>query len=210
MNLAWGDQSELDEHRQALARGKYSTVLSYGTDQNLSRDLAHLIGLLPASTARDHLQRKFEGITDLFAGIYEYRAEAEPTFDRLAADRLGELSIDIILDLKMKSLRGEFDALVSSLNPDRPGEAFFQGLVYTHGYFHASEEVTVIGAVAALKSTSGPVVPIETVGPDTLEPGDVYLLDGSRLVFVENFFKAAPVHAGPGGEGTDLVLWMSR
>lgn len=209
-NQTWGQDSELDEHREAIARGKYSTPMAYGNNSNLARDLSYLLSQQPPSSAQQPLVEKFDNITNLFSGINDSSEDAIETLDRAEGGQLANYSIDVLLDLEVRSQAPAMEGLVGSINFDRPGEAFFQGLVYTHGYFHASEEVTIIGAVAALTSTTGPPVPTETVGTDTLNPGDVYLLDGSRLLFVEDFFNPPVIHPGPGGEGSALVLWMGR
>jgi hypothetical protein len=209
-NATWGQNGDLDNERIALARGKASGVLAYGPNSNLARDLAYLIKQESPTRARDALSKKFSYITEILTGVLRNSPEATQSLDLAESDRMGNYSFDNIIDFEKRHLAQDLHGLISALNFDQPGEAFFQGLVYTHGYIHASEEVTIVGAMAAMQSPSGPAVPSEVVGGDTLNPGDVYLLDGSRLLFVEDFFKSKQAFAGPGGEGSRMVLWMGR
>jgi hypothetical protein len=220
-----GQSQTVDTHRIALARGHFTSPTGFPTNTNLTRAIAHYMGTnLAPGASRNFLISRFEALTDSFTGIVEHHSLAAEPLDRARSNRLSRMSIDILTDLYQYDKMGLVKTFASSIDINRPGSAFFQGLVYTHGYFHATEEVTIVGAVAALISTSGPAVPSEQVDPapldtapptplsgyDTLNPGDIYLLDGSRIIFVEEFFKPRSVYPGPGGEGCDLVLWMGR
>lgn len=80
---------------------------------------------------------------------------------------------------------------------DRPGNSFFQGLLYTNGYIYATNEVTIVGATWAQdKGTQAPAV----LDGTELHAGDVFLGDGVRLTLVEDYLATA------GGEGAALPL----
>lgn len=64
---------------------------------------------------------------------------------------------------------------------NRLGTSYFQGLLVTNSYIHASNSVSVVGSVFAngknRNSTS------KNVGTTTLNPGDIYLADDSEVIF---------------------------
>lgn len=206
----WGPGGVLDVTRSRIA-GETGTPVGPGNPSTfmLNRLIYFLQNEAP-STARDSLLKKFISTRDMLQGALDGSASAQKALDQAKAGRFGRHSIDAILDTRATEYYDQISGLLATIDLNRPGEAYFQGLVYTHGFLHASAEVTIVGAIAVTQSSTGPPIPNETIGPHNLSAGDVYLLDGSKLLFVEEFFKNREVHAGPGGEGTKVLLWMGR
>ncbi len=86
---------------------------------------------------------------------------------------------------------------------DSLGSSYFQGSVYTRGAIYASNEVTIIGSLSAVRDPDRPDtswVPDTGSGDETraLKPGDVYLGNGTKILHVERLgpglrFSTPPV-----------------
>ncbi len=87
---------------------------------------------------------------------------------------------------------------------DSLGTSYFQGSVYTRGAIYASNEVTIIGSLSAVRDPKEPNTPWNpnygATGDNsvTLYPGDVYLGRGTRILHVERLepglrFASPPV-----------------
>lgn len=70
---------------------------------------------------------------------------------------------------------------------ERPGMAYFKGLVYTNGPLYVGNELTVVGA---LEAQGVPGVASRSFGDVTLEPGDVHLAPDSDLIYVEELLRS--------------------
>lgn len=70
---------------------------------------------------------------------------------------------------------------------DKPGAAYFKGLVYTNGPLYVGHELTVVGALEAQGLAD---VPARTIDGVTLEAGDVYLAPKSDLVYVRELLRS--------------------
>jgi len=110
--------------------------------------------------------------------------------------------------------------LSNSVNYDKPGAAYFQGAIYTQGFFYADNEINVLGAIivdgngGAEQTFTRRVFDPQTMGlvdgePITLSSGDVYLGNRTRVTYVEEFFNDDPTqNSGP--QNLAGVLWMGR
>lgn len=208
--LPWGPGSVVDVTRERIGWSVGSSHSGPRPGQDILHNLASLAAREPASSARDSTVQKLRELEELFVGVSVGTPEENFAVDQARAGRFSSYSVDTLIDKNLTEYRQDLLALLSGLSLNRPGEAFFQGLVYTHGFVHASQEVTIVGAVAATKSGAGPIAPSELIDGDTLNPGDVYLLDGSRLLYVEDFFLGRQPTAAPAQIGARLVLWMGR
>jgi hypothetical protein len=168
---------------------------------------ALLLTSLAPSSSRDFLARRFFelygynfGTAD---GPEELVAKAEAQ-----AGRLGFGGVDAINDHYLIDRIPLITAMVEGTDFDHPGQAAFQGLVYTHGYFVASNEVAIIGGVVAVVDPGAPSSST-VVNGRTVNPGDVLLQDGCRLLYVEDFFQSRQANL-PGDRGAELVWWNAR
>ncbi|MCA9792600.1 MAG: polymer-forming cytoskeletal protein, partial [Candidatus Eremiobacteraeota bacterium] len=159
----------------------------------------------PPSSARDKMMAKLGELSDLFKSYTNGSPQELNALANLAANRLVDGAFDAAIDNGRYDLVDLMLAYSDAIDYNSLGTSYFQGLVFTHGGMYASNEVTVRGAVVALDNGSqGPM----TVGTDTINPGDIYLTTGTRLTYVEDFFK--PDNGTGGGSGAGVLLWMGR
>lgn len=80
------------------------------------------------------------------------------------------------------------------LNYDAIGTSYFQGTVYTNGYFLATNEVTIIGSLmtAGDPNSAAP----EVVAGYSVKPGDIVLDNNTQIVLSQEFPTASDA-AGP-------------
>ena len=92
-----------------------------------------------------------------------------------------------------------------SASYDRPGAAYFKGLVYTNGAFVADSEINIVGALVAHDDGSQ-----ESFRPDgytdTFEPGDVILNSNTHLTFVEEMFD--PEQDSQAIGNLNILTWL--
>lgn len=88
------------------------------------------------------------------------------------------------------------------------GSSYFQGQIYTNGYFHSVNDVTIVGAIVT------DVDPSARAGANITDsipdPGDVVLENGSRLLFVEDFFKPRAQGTATSDPRVRLRVWCGR
>lgn len=95
--------------------------------------------------------------------------------------------------------------VTNQLDYDRLGTAFFKGLIYSNGSIYAANEVNIVGAAM----TSALDAPPSTVDGITLNPGDIYLNNNTRITYVKDMFdNGTPNLAGAGV--ISMVSWISR
>jgi hypothetical protein len=93
---------------------------------------------------------------------------------------------------------------------DRLGESYFQGNIYTRGAIYASNEVTILGSLAAVADPNEPMTgwtpPDRDPDDDAfgLKPGDVYLGHGTRIVHLGHLKPGLPSASPPVG----VVRWL--
>ena len=95
---------------------------------------------------------------------------------------------------------------------DRMGESYFQGNIYTRGAIYTSNEVTLLGSLAAVADPNAdpepdPWTPTMQHPDDQangLRPGDVYLGNGTRIVHMGHLKPGLPSATPPVG----VVRWL--
>lgn len=97
---------------------------------------------------------------------------------------------------------------LNTFNFDHAGSSYFQGQIYTKGYMESDNDVTIIGSVvtdieAGARAAADPHDSI-------LDPGDVIFRNGSRLLYVQDFFYARPLVDADGTPGVRVLAWYSR
>ncbi len=170
-----------------------------------ANQLATMVGLLnaePPSPSRDFLLQRFNYLNDVV--FYNFGSGELAALD---SDQVVAGVYDEIFDgdiITATPYLPKLVAFVDNIDYNRIGSSQFQGLVYTHGFVYSDNEVTVRGALVARSNGSQSS---QVVGSQTLNPGDVYLGDGSRLTYVKDFFSSSAT-SGTGGWTTSL--WMGR
>lgn len=160
------------------------------------------------SPGRDFLIRRFY---DLYEVNFGGRGDSWSEILGLADAKTGRLSpgaIDSINDNRYLKGVGMVKQYFDSFHLNFIGSSYFQGLVYTNGYFRSVNDVTIIGAIV---TDVDPAARAGAVLTDAIpDPGDVILENGSRLVYIEDFFK--PRHSGgeSGPARVRLRLWCGR
>ena len=74
--------------------------------------------------------------------------------------------------------------------------AYFQGSVYTRGAFYASNQVTIIGSVAAVADPDETPRTFEPEQGVRLQPGDLYFGNGTSVTFVSDLAPGV-TNSGP-------------
>ena len=103
----------------------------------------------------------------------------------------------------------EFFGQVNQIDYDRIGNANFQGLIYTNGFFYADNDISVLGAIVTdgNPTLSGPP---ELLAGEMMEAGDVYLGGNTRLTYVESLFKNDDQNILNASGQYDVKIWMGR
>lgn len=73
--------------------------------------------------------------------------------------------------------------VVTSLDYNKPGTAYFNGQVYTNGFVYADSDLTIIGSLQAL--ADGSQSPSQPDGSTTVRPGELYLKN-TTVTFVDD------------------------
>lgn len=168
-----------------------------------------LLMTFPQSSARDFLVRRFFALYELNYGT---RDDSPEELAALAEARVGRLTrggVDAINDHYLEDQIPLIRGMVEGVDFNHPGQAYFQGQVYTHGYIYAENEIAIIGAVVTATDPSNPPPAPRTIGGLTLEAGDLVLRNGCRLLYVEEFFKP-PVVVDSTSSGAELLVWCAR
>lgn len=195
----------LDTHRRKL--GYYNDGTSnYDAFGRLS---ARLEAVGPAGVQRDFLVKKFDNLSLFFGtdGAAPTFTGTDPTQNLVDWD--GGLNpagiMDSIMDGGRGDLMGQMVTIVNQVDPNRIGNSYFQGMVYTNGYIYAANEISVVGGVMAKGDTS---LPGATINGVTLKPGDIYLANGVEVTFVEEFMQNGPMTGA--GTTVSVETWLGR
>lgn len=133
------------------------------------------------------------------------RAVSPGRLDAVASIRgIGEL-LGPLNPVASQSLQ-DMHAAIQQLDADRPGNAYFRGLVYTSGAFVALDDVSVQGAVIVNGDPAQAALILD--GREYL-PGQVGLYGHTRLTRVEDLFEAGQDVASASG-ALDVKRWTSR
>lgn len=167
----------------------------------------YIIATQGRSSARRKVVQKLNSIHNAFYSEANGSPEAAAALTSAQNGRMVKGSIGAIVDGGRTDLLGMVRSVSNSIDFNSPGSAYFQGLVYTHGFVHASDEITIVGALVARVDSDAIQAP-EKIGSNTLYPGDVYLLDGTQVIYVEDFFNPTS-GGGAGAKGNcQVALWV--
>lgn len=185
-----------------------------GRRNNVTQRLINSLSGLPDSSAKARMTQKFEDLNALFFSYTDGTAIEAQALQDLAAGRITRGGFDAAVD-RFNSLNGGqklaiknlMKGYVNSIDYDRLGSAYFQGMLFTHGSVYTDSEVTVQGAVAAFDN--GSQEPTDING-EQVNPGDMVLQPLTRISYIEEFFKPKDASGGVGAAGAQILLWMGR
>lgn len=185
-----------------------------GRRSNVTQHLLDALANQPDSTAKARMTQKFEDLNSLFFSYLNDSPIEARALQELAAGRITRGGFDAAVDhfhtlggsqrLAVKNLMRSY---VNSIDYDRLGSAYFQGVLFTHGSVYTDSEVTVQGAVAAFDN--GSQKPTDING-EKVNPGDMVLQPLTRISYIEEFFKPKDASGGAGAAGAQILLWMGR
>lgn len=200
----------LDVLRRTLGQAAPGAVVT-GRQLNTLGKIKDYIAAQPAGPTQAFLEKKFKTLREFYAaeddlampdnqgqanweaGIFDAGATLDSLLDGTNTSRALALLPDMI-------------AFTNSVNYDRLGSAYFRGSVYTNGYLHTANDITVIGAILA---DGDATLGSETL-PDgrTANPGDILIDDNTHITFVEAMFNGS----GGGAPGATLSTeaWLGR
>lgn len=161
-----------------------------------------------ASPDRDFLIRRFFELYKLNFGPADDGPDELFALSEARAGRLGYGAIDAINDQVWVEGLPLIDGYLQSFNLNHLGSSYFQGQIYTKGYFESLNDVTIIGSLVTQITPGARGVANLTDGvPD---PGDVIMRNGSRLLYVEEFFQPRPALDADGNPGVRVLSWHTR
>ncbi len=192
-------RNKSNQEVQTAERAELPKLLRSQLQQDASGDLARLaerVASTPPSETRDFLTARLEGLADLYSPPEEFvRADLAALFEGRPLESLASLNQAVALYAQSpdalatmvppgRTVDEVIDRVLNCLlqsNFDKPGQASFQGTIYTNGVLSVDNEISVVGAVWA-------VGPPPTDAPEP-QPGDVYLGRGVRLTLNQQYVQ---------------------
>lgn len=199
-----GVGSTLDMIRSEISNAGSTHGTTNGRTPNAAGTLVSRLNAQPQSSARDAMITKFQELEDLFYAHSNGSSAEIAALNALANNNLITGSFDAAIDNGRYDLVNLMLAYAQAIDYTSLGTSYFQGLVFTHGSLYAHHEVTILGAVVAKDDGTQSSV---TIGSDTVDPGDLFLTNGTRVTYVEDFFTD---DSGSGGAAGGVLLWMGR
>ena len=169
----------------------------------------------------DNLKRVFTSADDFDGAPSGYDLE-QVVIDNF--DATGETAgfIDAVLDNQDQAHWNAAANMIRSVSYDKPGAAYFQGAIYTKGFFYADNEINVLGAIMVDGSVGtgeetftrrvfdpATMRLVDDPTPITLGSGDVYLGQRTRVTYVEEFFTDDSSDSS-GPQNLATMHWMGR
>jgi hypothetical protein len=154
-----------------------------GRPNELLGQLLSVVSAQPAGRSRDFLVKRL-GLRDIFS-----RSQHKATsIDAFLSQGQQTAIVDAVNDsiYKRSQALPALRSVLAQVDPDRPGAACFQGLLYSNQAIALLDEVDVVGAVVARDNGMGVVSWLPDGQP--LDPGEVYLGPGARVLFVRDSF----------------------
>lgn len=182
-----------------------SPALRPGKRINNPGILASYLASEPDSSAKLAMIQKMNEMSDIFFALPTGSPEEAAASAALRQNRIIKGAFDGMIDTSDLAALPLGSAYVNSIDAASLGSSTFQGLVYTNGAFVAQNEVNVRGAIVVDNDGSQPDL---TDGATVYPAGSLHLKNGTRLTYVEDFFK--PQNPGAGGGRVQLLLWMGR
>lgn len=203
-----GQNAPLDTLRRTLGQSMPGAVAP-GRQLNTLGLVSEQLALQPAGPTRDFLKAKFDSLRRFYMPGDELINDSTSAADWVAGRYEQGGAMDAMLDTSNLTLANdlfpEMIAYTNAIEYDKIGTAYFRGRVYTHGYIHATGEISVVGSVMA---DGDPTLGSMTL-PDgtTINPGDIKLDDNTTIRFVEDLGTSSA--SGPASE-ISAETWFTR
>jgi hypothetical protein len=174
--------------------------------QNYLGKLRNEVNAQPAGPTRDFMLERLDTLQRMFAGNVDDlgRPDSVAIADFQATGNTDGL-LDAVTDQYETALMPATQNCIQQINYDKIGSSNFQGLIYTNGAFYSANEVQVVGAVVV--NSDGAQAPF-TIDGNTVNPGDLFLTNGSDITFIEDFFKAGGGSMTPASGPPGVRVWM--
>ncbi|GMU57442.1 MAG: hypothetical protein AMXMBFR33_65880 [Candidatus Xenobia bacterium] len=196
-----GRNALLDNIRAELGRGGGDNPRPGHSLYQLGTLRARLSAQAP-SPSRDFMLRKIQNLESDFD--YLMPAQEVTAISAFSNGQVVNGAFDAVFDNNVLGEIPKILSYVDQIDYNRIGNSYFQGILYTHGFVYADNEVTVLGAAVSRDNNTQST---QTIGAQTLDPGDVYFGNRTRLTYVEDFFQGG---GGPGSGAMQVVVWMGR
>jgi hypothetical protein len=175
----------------------------------------HLETTQPPSKARDFLIAKFDNIDRFFEGknrLDNFTATPVTLSNQAIRDDWANQTnalyggyFDALIDGGFTADIEEVITMTNNINYNDIGSSYFQGMVFTNGFVHATNGVTVTGVVVARDDGSQPQAVVNGV---TVKPGDLFFDNDCKVTFVSDLYDGSGFIA-PGSNLT-VTTWMGR
>jgi predicted nucleic acid-binding Zn ribbon protein len=204
-----GEWKGVTQQQFQLVLGPWGSAQTSGTFRNYERDaignMATKLAGLPADpdpereSTRTFLTKRMQAIGHIFKGggmhynndhggrVDDFLQNGDPgaLFD-VAVGQANTGNADERRKAELAFVG--FRTLMQHIEWDKLGRSYFQGLVYSDGDFHASNDVTLLGAMAVA--------------------GDIHLDSGVHVSYVKSMFEPGGVMTWTGR--VRVVSWLSR
>ncbi len=199
-----------DSMRQVLGTDANANHAAWqGRTRDATGKLQAYLQTQPASSSRDFMLERLDYMQKVFADDRNaYNPAGFTGRDVLKDWDLGGTSSYGLLDASTDTAYGSSQHveqilnLIMRIDYEKIGSSYFQGTVYTNGWFYASNEATIVGSLTSGGDRTGPPT---TIGSEELRCGDIVLDNNCRLTLTQDY---APAGQGQGSSGLSLKSWI--
>jgi hypothetical protein len=167
--------------------GPFSVTPTHnGFQTDVTGKMAATLNAQAPSPTRDFLVKRLNSIAHLFkGGGSHYGGDANAISKFYATGDVGAL-FDATIDLQEAGTWGAVKNVINTINYDRLGSSYFQGVIYSNGNITANNDLTIVGALYA--------------------KGKLTLNNGVILTYVQSLFESGGVMSNLGTLST--ISWL--
>lgn len=202
--------TDLDAWRRTLAQHTGNSAPN--THNNTLEEMANYLDAnYPNDDTAQFLSDKFRDQVHFLDGQAEGNNGTSPGNTPILQDYLDDGpagyggTFAAFVDFDFPTANERVRSQVLHFDNDKLGMSYFQGFIYTNGFLYANNEIEVIGGVYAEVNADSPTGPWN-VGNHTLNPGDIYLVNGSSIIYNEELMQGSAGGSGPIAAKT----WLGR
>ncbi|MCE7869220.1 hypothetical protein DYH09_02455 [bacterium CPR1] len=200
----------IDEMRQVLGTDANANHATWdGRTRDATGKLQAYLNTQPASSSRDFMLERLDYMQRVFADDNNpYNPVGVKGRDVLKEWDQGGDSYYGLIDAATDAVYGspqhveQMLNLIMRIDYEKMGSSYFQGTIYTNGWFHASNEITVVGSLTSGGDRSGQPT---TIGSEEIRCGDIVLDNNCRLTLTQDY---APPGQSQGSSGLSLKSWL--
>ncbi len=206
--------TEIDDMRRALGQSNGATWNGHQNDL-LYKMARRIESTQSPSTSRDFVIKKFDELDHLYDGknrMDNFTDNASATPNTVVRDDWDNATyalyggwFDNMIDNNYTAQLAEMTNITNNVDLNNLGSSYFQGMVYTNGFLHASNGVTVTGAVVARDDGTQATA---VVNGQSLRPGDLFFDNDVKVTFVKDLFDGTSF-VTPSNNLT-VTTWMGR